>query len=68
MCEDADWEQDPIANKLVDLVKQLSDKVQALVVKLTECDRLAQPASNTKDEEASPLVDDAIAKEMVKLK
>jgi hypothetical protein len=29
---------------------------------------LAQPASNTKDEEASPLVDDAIAKEMVKLK
>jgi hypothetical protein len=53
---------------LFDLGKQLSDKIQALVAKQTQCDRLAQHASDTKDEEAIPLVDAAIAWEMAKLK
>jgi hypothetical protein len=38
------------------------------VAKQVECDRLAQQASDVKDEEVPPLVNDAIAKEMAKLK
>jgi hypothetical protein len=68
MCEDANRERDAIVNELVDLEKQLSDKVQALVAKQIECDRLVQQASDAKDKKAPPLVDDAMAKEMVMLK
>jgi hypothetical protein len=68
MCEDADRERDAIAEELVDAEMQLSEKVQALVAKQTEWDRLTQQASDTKDEEAPSMVDDAIAKEMAKLK
>jgi hypothetical protein len=37
--KDADREQDAIADKLVDLEKQLWDRLQALVVKQPECDK-----------------------------
>jgi len=41
MCENADREQDTVADELVDSQKQLDNKVQALTVKQMECDSLA---------------------------
>jgi hypothetical protein len=54
MCEDADPEWDAIADKHLYLENQLSDKVEAVVANKTDCDRLAQQASDTKDTEAPP--------------
>jgi hypothetical protein len=68
MCEDADRERNAIADELVNLEKQLSHKVHTLLAKRMECDRLVEQASDTKDKEAPPLLDDAIAREMAKLK
>jgi GTPase involved in cell partitioning and DNA repair len=67
MCEDPDQERNAIAHELVDIEKQLSDKEMVVVVKQAECARLAQQASDVKGEEAPPLVNDAIRKEMAKL-
>lgn len=66
--ENADREWDAVADELVDLLKLLDDKVQALVVKQAEWDRLAQHASyDFQGNTMLFLVDDATEKEMVKL-
>ena len=69
MFEHSDLEQDAVADELVDLQKQLDDKVQAPVAKQAECYRSAQHASDDIKDNAPPLlVDDATANETVKLK
>jgi len=68
MCDSAYLQWDAVADELVDLQKQLDDKVQALMVKPAECNRLAQHASNVTKGNAVPhLADDTTAKKMAKL-
>jgi hypothetical protein len=71
LCEDADQERDTITEGLANLEKKLYNKEQALVAKQAECGRLAQPqqaSDDVTDQAAPPLVDDATARELAKLK
>jgi hypothetical protein len=69
MCVNADREWDVVTDELVDLQWQLSNKVQAFTAKQVGCDSVAQHASyDIKDDAVPLLLDDATAKEMVKLK
>jgi dGTP triphosphohydrolase len=68
MWKNANWEWDAITYEVVDLEKQLYDKEQALLANQGKCRKLVQQAFDVKNEETPHLVEDALKKEIAKLK